>query len=221
MATFDLYRLESALLPACRLAFRQLFVNYSGDRFYGMGLWTEGGLGWLLPTAMSEEGHDELLRQCRVKGWYADETDEEIRLLARWSPEDSRHNAEGRSYFDDVNVIMAEIADVLLDIDIDQGWEEFETFYAQVIRVICNVFIVLGDEGMFGAGEAREAVFVTLMTMDQDESILEIGRRVNPVGSVQRFSMEWTQRKELIQSLTSRRQVSRQGKKPKPLLRQA
>ena len=113
-----------------------------------------------------------------------------------------------------MNVIMAEVADVLGDIDIDQGWEEFENFYAQVIRVICNVFIVLGDEGMFGVGEAREAVFVTLMTMDQDESILEIGRRVNPVGSVRRFSVEWTKRKELIQSLTSRRQISRQGKIP-------
>ena len=197
MATYDFQRLEEVLLPACRQAFRQLFAKYRGEHFYGLGLWTDGGLDWLLPTALSEEGLDAILRECRAKGWYADETGEELRLSAKWSPEDSPHHLEGQEYFANVDKIMSDISDKLLEIDIEAGWEEFETFYAQVINSICNVFTSLDSEGLFGVGLARQSVFVTLMTMDQDDSILEIGQRVNPAESTRWFSAEWTRKKEL------------------------
>jgi hypothetical protein len=46
-------------------------------------------------------------------------------------------------------------------------------------------------EGAFGAGKERENTFVTIMMGDQDDSILSIGRNLNPPTTVKRFERQW------------------------------
>lgn len=191
MADFDALRLKAALTPACRTAFAKVRANHKGESFYCMGLFTCGSLAYLVPTAMTEEGLDREVRRYQGYPEYAKESVENLRSSLRWSPCDSPLHLEGEEHFEEVNAIMEDIAETLHAIDTDRGWDEFDEFGGRVDTSICEVLKAMDQEGAFGVGQERERIFVTILMGDQDDSILHIGRRLNPLATVRQFEKEW------------------------------
>lgn len=89
MADFDASRLTAVIARAGRDAFSQVRKRHAGEAFYCMGLVTTGSFGYLVPTAMTEEGLDRAVRDYRRMPRYADEPLERLRLSLRWSFDDS------------------------------------------------------------------------------------------------------------------------------------
>lgn len=191
MAGFDALRLKSVLVNACRTAFAEVRASHKGESFYCMGLFTSGLFGYLVPTAMTEEGLDRVVREYQADPAYANEPPGRLRFSLRWSTCDSPLHLEGASHFDEVNVLMAEVSEAFSAIDIDHGWGEFEDFARRIETLICEVLTLVDQEGVFGVGKEREGIFVTMLMGDQDDSILTIGRRLNPPATVKRFENEW------------------------------
>ncbi len=156
-----------------------------------MGLFTAGSLGYLLPTAMTEEGLDRVVSAYQAKSHYANEPRERLRFSLRWSPSDSPLHLEGKEHFNDVAAMMNGISSTIRGIDTDNDWDEFNVFVNQVKAAICDVLKALDHEGVFGVGQSRQRVFVTLLMGDQDDSILRIGRSLNPPSTVTQFVKEW------------------------------
>ncbi len=193
MADFDFQHLRSVLMPACQSAFSELRENHKGESFYCMSLYTSGGFSYLYPTAMTEEGLDQTVQRYQANPRYADEPVEQLRMSLRWSPCDSPLHLEADHHFDEVNAVMQDIYTTVCSIDTDQGWEEFDDFMAGVENSICEVLESADLAGVFGIGQEREKIFVTIMMGDQDDTILSIGRRLNPPSTFRQFEKEWQQ----------------------------
>jgi hypothetical protein len=191
MANYDMLRLNVALTRACRTTFTQIRERHRGESFYCMGLYTCGSFSYLVPTAMTEEGLDRTVHKYKANPLYANESEDRLRLSLRWTPCDSPLHLEGEEHFTEVNTIMSSIAQTIYAIDIDNGWNEFEDFVNRLETSICEVLKVIDEEGIFGVGQEREGIFVTILMGDQDNSILHIGRRLNPPITIERFEKEW------------------------------
>jgi hypothetical protein len=140
---------------------------------------------------MTEEGLERVVREYEANPMYANESPERLRLSLRWSPSDSPLHLEGASHFDKVNVLMEKVSEALNAIDIDHGWDEFNELVSRLETLICDVLKFMDQEGAFGIGQERVGIFVTMLMGDQDDSILQIGRRLNPPATVKRFEDEW------------------------------
>lgn len=191
MADYNAPRLKTALTRACRSAFGEVRARHQGEYFYCMGLFTCGSFAYLVPTAMTEEGLNRAVREYQANPRYANEPLQSLRFSLRWSPCDSPLHLEGEEHFAEVNALMREVTEALHGIDIDQGWDEFKGFVSRLQASICEVLKQLDQEGMFGTGQERERVFVTMLMGDQDDSILDIGRGLNPPVTVKQFEKEW------------------------------
>lgn len=201
MPNLDATALRLHLPIACRKSFAEIRANHPGESFYCMGLFTCGSYSYLLPTAMTEEGLNLVAQKYRSNPRYADQDLDRLRFDLRWSPCDSPLHLEGSEHFSDVESAMREISETIYSIDIDRGWEEFEEYIRQVTDTICEVLSELDREGVFGAGLIRQKTFVSILMGDQDDSILHIGRRLNPTATFEQFENEW---KALCDYWTSR-----------------
>jgi hypothetical protein len=191
MRDFDAARLKAVLLAACRKAFAEIRERHKAESFYCIGLFTCGSYSYLVPTAMTEEGLDCAVCDYHAKPRYAHEPLERLRFSLRWSPCDSPLHLEGAQYFEEINTQMLDVAEALCEIDIDHGWSEFNEFVVRVRTTIVDVLSIVDREGYFGSRQQREQAFVTMLMEDQDDSILHIGRRLNPPATVARFEKEW------------------------------
>jgi len=150
-----------------------------------MALYTAGELGYVAPTAMSEEGLAEVVASYRKKPRYASKTDEELAASLRWSPGDSPHHDE--CDFEGVNDRMNELALVLRGIDVTTDRPRFDALVARTHEVFYRVLHQLDQEGCFGTGPERDQIFISMMMGDQDRSVLTLGERLNPQASFRRY----------------------------------
>lgn len=191
MPDIDTNRLKDELVKAGRSAFAEFRSNHSNESFYCMGLFTSGDLVYVVATAMTEQGLDRVFRKYRDNPIFADESDAELLLSLRWNPCDSPLHGEGVAFFESVQPIMNDVRARLDEIDTDLGWDEFNTFTATIDNCLCEALEQLDREGVFGTGTERERVFVTIMMGDQDNTIVDFGRRLNPRSTFERFRREW------------------------------
>jgi hypothetical protein len=200
MPDFDAVRLKNLLADACRGAFSYVRKQHDNESFYCMGLLTPGLFGYVVPTAMTEQGLDSVVREYQAKPRYVNEPIDRLRFSLRWSPADSPLHLEGNKYFEEVNTLMPLISKELYEIDTDGGWDEFERFATRIKDAIIEVLAMIEKEGYFGTNQEREQVFVSILRDDQDDSILQIGRRLNPPATVARFEKEWQTWKDFWES---------------------
>jgi hypothetical protein len=191
MASFDFERLTAALRPACEKTFGELLAKHAMDLPYCVAVFTSGDLGYLLPTMMTESGLASTVEAYRRNPSYRDEGKEALSLALRWNPCDSPLHLIGEEAFRGVQDVVDDVREVLHSIDTDQGRDEFQDFWSQIIDVIAGVLAALDRNGLFGLGAERERLFVAIMMGDQDDSVLEIGRRLNPAKSYARFRADW------------------------------
>lgn len=200
MAEFNAHVLREALTRAARAAFSEVRAKHRGEDFYCIGIFTDGLFSYLGPTAMTEQGLDEAVRRYQKMPRYENERPELLRFSLRWSPCDSPLHLEGEKHFQQLDGILGDIAKSLCSIDIDAGWDEFDDYVARVRDVIVEVLVQLDREGAYGSEAEREKIFVTMLMGDQDGSILDIGRRINPPATVRNFETEWRKWNELWKS---------------------
>jgi hypothetical protein len=195
MPSFDEQLFKTMLARACRSAFSEVRSNHKNETFYCMGLFTSGSFRYFVPTAMTEEGLDQVTRKYKNYPQYATEPTDLLRFRLRWSPCDSPLHLEGERHFDEFNTeMMPSVYSALDDIDTEQGWDEFHTFVSHLENLVCEVLTEVDQEGVFGRGEERDKSFISVLMGDQDESIVSIGRRLNPSKSFERFESEWRDR---------------------------
>jgi hypothetical protein len=189
LPAFDFAGLERALLSATRTSFAKLRDDHPDHHFYCMALYTAGELGYMFPTAMSEEGLTEVVASYRQKPRYASRTEAQLRDQLRWSPADSPHHEEvgDEETFAPVNARLNKLALVLRGIDTTTSWDTFHAFVARAHDSVFNVLHRLDGEGCFGTGAAREQIFVSMMMGDQDRSVLALGERLNPASTLERY----------------------------------
>ncbi len=128
-----------------------------------MALYTSGGLDYVCPTSMSEQGLDQVFKRCRRDPQYDAVPDEALRASLRWSSCDSPLHLVGEEHFDVFQPVMEELAEAMQTIDTDESWDEFEAFWDGAIDAICTVLAGLDREGLFGAPPERERLFLTIM----------------------------------------------------------
>ena len=187
LPAFDFAGLEDALADAARAAFADLRAEYPRHRFYCLSLYTAGGLDYVIPTAMSEEGLAEVVADYRDKPGYAATNVKSLAESLRWSPDDSPHHGEGDDHFDDATARMRELGQILRGIDVTDERARFDAIVARAHEAFFAALHRLDEEGCFGAGAARERVFVSMMMGDQDRSVLALGQRLNPPATYERY----------------------------------
>lgn len=178
-ADAELAPVEAALANAARTAFAAL--RATGDTFYGFALYTSGELSYVTATGFSEEGLAEVVASYRAKPRHAKTPVATLRAQLRWSPDDSPHHDTEADAFEDVPMATVGTA---LRAAYARGATDGAAYRARVFATFVRVLRALDTEGAFGTGAARARTFVSVMMGDQDESVLEVARQVNPPAAV-------------------------------------
>ncbi|MBT3287580.1 MAG: DUF4303 domain-containing protein [Victivallales bacterium] len=193
-SSYDFAPFKAGLYSATKTYFRGVERDVD-ERVYCFVLYTSGEMSSFFPLFMTEEGLDRVCAEYRQHSLYAGDTDEEIHEYLRYNPEDSSHYLQcldsSEDLFADVNRIGGQMAAVLQSIDTGHGWQEFEDFAAKTEDAIVDVLKRLSDEGVFGTGDERNKIFVSMMMGDQDDSVLRLGRRINRPAARADFERNW------------------------------
>jgi hypothetical protein len=178
--------------------YRQRFPDH---RLYTFGPYTSGEMSYFLPTASSDRGLIEVVRNYQAKPRYSQMSEEDLALRLKWSTCDSPlHEA---FEFD------AELQDAAerLGLHLDDAFERedeadveedlFASAVADAQAAVCQALRVLDDKGVFGRGEARP--LLNLWFGDQsDDAFVQLASTLNPPDVVQRFQAELVQRATLF-----------------------
>ncbi len=184
-AAFDFDGLAEVLLVEARDAFALYREEHPKHHFYCMALYTAGDLGYIMPTAMSEEGLAEAVASYRKKPRYAKVPVAKLSEQLRWSPCDSPHHDE--IDFTTVGTHMTALAAALNAIDVITERARFDAFVDRAHETVFQVLSALDAEHCFGKGRARERIFVSMLMGDQDRSVLTLGERLNPRTTYERY----------------------------------
>lgn len=154
--------LADALTRATRAAVADLFRENPGHTFYYVTLTTPGEA---FGPALSAWSHEALAQR-------ADAAD------VRYSYADSPFSIVGEKHLKPVREMFAARPEVFDIADDDASDAEFDLR----LRAIETALRRLADEGLFGAGDARENVLVLAEVVPDDEENVARARRLNPPG---------------------------------------
>jgi hypothetical protein len=165
----DLAALRLAVAEAARASYADLKRRHPNEHVYVFALYTEPMLGYLGPSANSEDG----LASMGARG-------------ERWSPQAWSHHGEGREHFDRANALLQHLGG-------SQGGSDEATDH--VWRGTWSAFLealeALDREGVFGTGEARNEILVSIFWGDQDVVVfLEAAERLNPIAPFLRYAKD-------------------------------
>ena len=237
MPDFDTSPLQSTLRAELRTAWQALRDAHAADGLYGFGVYTTDSASYLMVTAFSEKGLDEVVanyvadfgeggravdarRAMLAQGGTLDDPALWRRAL-RWSPCDSPlHDVGSR--------LLPESDKVLQELDLEGRWaddaemddDEFEEACEapdpaldEVFRVIVQELQGLDREGLFGTGAEREGFVLSVWQGDQsDQSRYDFAKALNPPEVTQRFGREMNDAALADDKLWNRR--GRQRSKP-------
>ena len=155
----DLAALREALADAARASFNDLKLRHPGEHFYVFVLYTEPLLGYVGPSANT----DEALARNGTKGH-------------RWTPQSWDYHGEGLPHFVRAQALLEafEPRDGDSEDEQDRHWNVVWSAFVEALQV-------LDRQGVFASGEARDEILVNVMWGDQDVLIfLETAERLNP-----------------------------------------
>ena len=237
MPDFDTSPLQSTLRAELRTAWQALRDAHAADGLYGFGVYTTDSASYLMVTAFSEKGLDEVVadyvanfgeggravdarRAMLAQGGTLDDPALWRRAL-RWSPCDSPLHDVG-------STLLPESDKVLQELDLEGRWaddaemddDEFEEACEapdpaldEVFRVIVQELQGLDREGLFGTGAEREGFVLSVWQGDQsDQSRYDFAKALNPPEVTQRFGREMNDAALADDKLWNRR--GRQRSKP-------
>lgn len=166
-----------AVEKALRSAWRALQKETKGERLFALAVYTSGqdALSYATISACTEEGLDEAARAYLAR--HPDATLERERAALRW-------NACDWPTHDHTGVPLPALGKTVAfrtRIEDDAIWEAFAGALERCDR-----------EGLFGRGEAREALTLAILCGDMDGRFFARGvRRLNPPRVARRAQREW------------------------------
>jgi len=237
MPSLDADLLRSTLRDELRAAWATLCDRHAQDGLYGFGVYTTPSASYLMVTAFSEKGLDEVVaryvsdfgeggRAARARktmlaqGGKPDDP-ALLRRTLRWSPCDSPLHAVGEGLLPKSDQILKDIdfegrwAEASEDMDDDEFEEACETpdpELQEVFQVIVQVLQALDGDGLFGTGAQRERLVVSVWQGDQsNESRYDFAKQLNPDEATRRFGREMNDAAQASDELWNRTGRSRAG----------
>ena len=176
MDNIDYTALQAALLDATKKTFLHIHTIAYDEHIYVFGLYSNGEMSYISPTANSEEG---LLVTANKHLQKYGETISYWMHRLRWSSPDWKYHLEGESFFSDVKAILF------------KGWtEDFASFQGdrKKIEVICiNTLQILQQQLKATTGQ-RHNILLNLFFGDRDiAKLLHQAEQLNSTNSYTRY----------------------------------
>ena len=237
MPDFDTSPLQSTLRAELRTAWQTIRDAHAADGLYGFGVYTTPSAEYLMVTAFSEKGLDEVVahyvadfgeggraadarRAMLAQGGTPDDPALWRRTL-RWSPCDSPLHEAGSSLLPKSDQLLQELDlegrwaddDEMDDDEFEEACEAPDPALDEVFRVIVQALQGLDREGLFGSGAERERFVLSVWQGDQsNRSRYDFAKLLNPPEVTQRFGREMNDGSQASDQLWNRR--GRQRAKP-------
>lgn len=196
---FDYDLFYDMLVEAARAAFRRLQTELPEEAFYVYALHASADFSQLCIYADTEEQLSRLtsiqLRKYAAT-WYQGLDLEELRRALRYGPNAYLCPGLVAGYFDEVNAIAAQRAQILFDAQKllaaetseEEAAERIAPHQRALVGVCLHVLKQLEAEGVFGRGAARHNVLVSFLAGEvYHEAYLQYGLDLNPPTVLERF----------------------------------
>ncbi|QRR07156.1 DUF4303 domain-containing protein [Burkholderia sp. MS455] len=172
----DFSDFQREIADAARATFKALRALHPDEHFYAFALYTDSGAMTVVPAANSVEGLSRVRAQQAVADpdpWYV------------WGCPEWAYAAAEASPF---NVICGKLADEVLSPTFVRS--RFAEFSRQLHADMIEALRLLDRDGLFGTGEAREAItlFVSISDDDAAEALEnESAKALNPPAVADKF----------------------------------
>jgi hypothetical protein len=198
MPVLDSPLLQATLRDELRAAWIHLRATCGSDPLYGFGVYTTSSASYLMVTAFSERGLDQVVQRYLRNEYGKGQDVALLRRALRWSPADSPLHAVGSDLLPGANKIVADLdfegrwqleEDDEDDEDFDDEWVDPEV--VEVFQVLSQILRELDQEGLFGTGAERERLVLSIWEGDQsNQSRYDNARALNPPAVTRRFGEE-------------------------------
>ena len=176
---FDFRTFRALLAEAAHTAFVEVQRKYADEHFYAFALYTSGEIGYVVPTANTEEGLARVASRYVSDGYGPDL--QAVAAELRWNPDDWAYHLEGAELFEAVNNMLVDVPARLFELYRAGTVWLSDAMHAEFECSLVGVLQELDQEGVFGRGEARRRVVINLLMGDQsNESRLANAGRLNP-----------------------------------------
>lgn len=145
------------IADAARTAYRALLAAHPGERFYAFALYTDSGAMTVVPSANSEEGL-ERSRMRLDRG-----SDQPAPAWLIWGTAEWAYEAAEADSF---NALSKRLADTVNGPSVSDA--QFGGFFRSLQLDMIEALRLLDREGLFGTGEAREAMTLFVSISDDD-----------------------------------------------------
>lgn len=187
MSEVNLKTLEDELFRCGLASFRKIKAAHPTDRFYCYAFYTSGEYGYVVATASTYEGLEQVARRYKTTlPAYKDVPIEDLRLDLKWSPCDSPlHDQADDPLHEMAPLIQSVAAELTRLYDLFEEGPALHAFVDQVEECFAQALRRIDATGIFGQGDERDGVVVNLLMGDQsDEARIEFAHRVNPPQAV-------------------------------------
>ena len=198
MPILDSPLLQATLRDELRAAWTKLEAEYGSDELYGFGVFTVDSAAYLMVTAFSERGLDQVVQRYLKNEYGKGQDVAHLRRALRWSPADSPLHAVGSELLPGANQIVTDLdfegrwgleEEDEDDEDFDDEWVDPEV--VEVFQVLFQVLRELDQEGLFGTGTERERLVVSIWEGDQsNRDRYDNAKALNPPSVTRRFGEE-------------------------------
>ncbi|RYG71473.1 DUF4303 domain-containing protein [bacterium] len=161
---------------AMAAAFADLRAAHPEERFYAYALYTDDGVAGISPAANSEEGLAAKIAE------YGDDAEP---AYLRWTTSEWAYEGIGWERTEATYHAITKMG---------QAADDFDAFHQDVLTLMRDVLADLDAEGLFGRGEAREAVTLLCSITDSDDAEAYERQSVhalNPPAVVERYEADW------------------------------
>ena len=192
MQKADLKKLEDELYQHGLAGFRRIRDAHPKNKFYCFAFYTNGEFNYVVLTASTYEGLDNVSQEYKKKTPYKAMSIEDLRLALKWSPCDSPLHGAAEDVLTAHDPLMQGVAAELdRRFDLEDDGKSFDEFAAEVRTCFAKALKRIDAEGVFGRGDERKKVVVNLLMGDQtDEDRIGFAERVNPSESVKMLKQD-------------------------------
>ena len=172
----------ATLVDELRTAWLKLRGAHGAERFYSFGVYTTALAEYLMVTASTEEGLNAVVADYQQK--YGGDPVRQ-RASLRWSPCDSPLHLEGEALLPLTSELREQLPDPY------QDCPQSDAAIEAVFEIAVQALKRLDEEGLFGAGDERARLVLSVWKGDQsDEERVAFARLLNSASVADAFERE-------------------------------
>lgn len=194
MTDADLQQLEDELCRLGSAGFLRIRRKHPTESFYSFAFYTNGERNYVILTASTYEGLEQVARKYQQRDGYRERTLEGLKTDLKWSPCDSPLHEEAADELDDLQPLMDRVsAELDRRGDLNDDLKSYETLVEEIDNCLLNALQRIDADGVFGGTNERRNVLVNLLLGDQsDEERIRFARRLNSPAAVEAFIRDLT-----------------------------